>query len=349
MSKVVRVKDGNYKIVVDNPSGADGGTITLDTTGGYTTDRGKVVVTGDLEVKGTTTTVESSNTTIEDNIITLNKGNGAHATGIPAALGYEAGIEVDRGSYAAARLVFDETVPYVQGGSSGTGSWIFRNQYDQYLPVSFNAVNAQGDLYVTTPNGAINVAGTVDYEENVLTYTNGAIVDSGGGVIQNNDYIPNAKAMVDYVDYSFQSVQLPRIQDNDTKVETLDFDTSGNESEVKVTVDNIVSAQFFTNRAVFSDIQIIGNEISTNDYVSNKDLVIGANGTGVVKINDIIELPETPGDDDLVIDPSAPLSGLRIYAKPESNAGTGLFFINKDNTQDEIISRNRALVFSMLF
>ena len=154
MSKVVRVTNGNYKIVVDNSADASGGTITLDTTGGYTTDRGKVVVTGDLEVKGITTTVESTVTTIADNIITLNEGQ--TGAGISASLGYQSGIEVDRGSYPTARLVFDESTPYVTGGSSGTGAWTFENNAGQFLPVSFNSLSAQGTLYVTTPGIKLN-------------------------------------------------------------------------------------------------------------------------------------------------------------------------------------------------
>ena len=347
MSKVVRVKDGNYKIVVDNPGDLSGGLITLDTTGGYTTDRGKVVITGDLEVKGITTTVESTVTTIADNIITLNEGQ--TGAGISAALSYQAGIGIDRGSLPEARLLFDESVPYVTGGSSGTGSFVFESAVGQLLPVSFNSLNAQGDLYITTPTGGINVAGTADYEKNVLTYSGDVIVDAGSGVIRNNDYVPNAKAMVDYVDYALSIFSDNNIEQEDTSIEVSDFDITGTESKAVVTIDSITSASFYTNRVVFSDLQIIGNEISTNDSVSNEDLVLSANGTGTVKIKDILEITETPGDDDISIDPSSPVEGVKIYSKNEDAGGTGIYFVNKNDTTDEIISKNRSLVFSMLF
>ena len=344
MSKVVRVKDGNYKIVVDNPSDADGGKITLDTTGGYTTDRGLVVITGDLEVKGVTTTVESTVTTIADNIITLNEGQ--TGAGISAALSYQAGIGIDRGSLPEARLVFDESVPYVEGGSSGTGSFIFESAAGQYLPVSFNSLNAQGTLYITTPNSAINVAGTADYEENVFNYSAGSIV---APAVLNDDLIPNAKGVVDYVDFALATNLQNAIEEGDTRVATEDEDETSVESRVKVTVDGIVSAEFFTNRFVMSDLQILGNEISTNNAVSNQDLVLSANGTGSVKVKDILELTETPNDDDVTIDPSAPTEGIKIYSKTEDTGGSGIYFVNKSNTSDELISRNRSLVFSMLF
>ena len=70
MSKVLRITDGDYRVIVDN---GVSGKIILDTTSGSDTPRGTVVVTGDLEVKGTTTTVESTVTTIADNILNLMK------------------------------------------------------------------------------------------------------------------------------------------------------------------------------------------------------------------------------------------------------------------------------------
>lgn len=345
MSKVVRVKDGNYKIVVDNPGDASGGLITLDTTGGYTTDRGKVVITGDLEVKGITTTVESTVTTIADNIITVNEGQ--TGAGISAALGYQAGIGIDRGSYSEARFVFDESVPYVTGGSSGFGSFVFENAAGQYLPVSFNSVNSQGPLYITTPGSAINVAGTADYEENVFTYSGGVIVDGGSGVVVNNDHVPNAKAVVDYVDFALATNLQDAIEEGNTRLATEDDSITSLESRIVATVDGSIIANFYSNRLEIANIKIQGNEISTTS--SNEDLVLNSPGTGTIKINDVLEITETPGDDDILSDPSVPSEGIKIYSKTQAEGGSGLYFVNKSSTTDELISRNRALVFSMLF
>jgi hypothetical protein len=345
MSKVVRVKDGNYKIVVDNPGDASGGLITLDTTGGYTTDRGKVVITGDLEVKGITTTVESTVTSIADNIITLNEGQ--TGAGISAALGFQAGIGIDRGSLPEARLLFDESIPFVTGGSSGNGSFVFENAAGQYLPVSFNSLNAQGTLYITTPGSAINVAGTVDYEENVFTYSGGVIVDGGSGVVINNDFIPNTKGVVDYVNYALATNLQAAIEQGDTRFATEDDSITSIESRIKATVDGVIIANFYSNRLEVADIKIQENEISTT--ASNTDLVLSSPGTGTVKIKDVLEITETPGDDDILNDPSLPVEGVKIYSKTQAEGGTGVYFVNKNNTSDEFISRNRSLVFSMLF
>lgn len=120
-----------------------------------------------------------------------------------------------------------------------------------------------------------------------------------------------------------------------------------NESTVQVTVENQVVANFYDNRVNLSGIEIRGTQISITD--SNEDLVISANGAGTVKINDTIEIPTTPGDDDGVIDPGAPTDGVKIYSKSPSTGSSGIFFINQNNIRDEVISKNRALLYGMLF
>ena len=77
MSKYLRVGNGDYHISVK-----DGARIILDTTDGLLNNAGKVLITGDLEVRGDTTTVNSTILTVADNIIVLSKDN--IASGIPA-------------------------------------------------------------------------------------------------------------------------------------------------------------------------------------------------------------------------------------------------------------------------
>ena len=340
MSKVLRVTDGDYRIVVDN--GASG-TIYLDTTSGAASPRGTVVITGDLEVKGTQTTVESTNTTIADNILTLNDGESG--AGIRASFGYKAGIEVDRGSLPTARLVFDEQSPYVAGGSSGTGSFRFEDLNGDFLPLNVNSLNAEGPLYVTTPNSAINVAGTVDYEKNVFTYT-GAAISSATPI--NNDFIPNAKGVIDYITYALANNLQAGIQDANTSVTATDFDTSSNESVVVITVDGLVAANFYSNRIDLGDIKIQDNEISTTN--SNESLLLAAPGSGSVIVKDSFEITEYLYEDDGVAPASTvPDSGIKLFSTTEGTGDTGLYFVNKSNTTGEMISKNRALLYGMLF
>lgn len=93
---------------------------TLRITGDYTIDpTGSVIINGDLQVTGTTTTVNTTNLQIEDRLIELNFGEtGAGVTG------QFSGIEVERGSLDNALLVFDESddtwKTSIDGGSTYT-------------------------------------------------------------------------------------------------------------------------------------------------------------------------------------------------------------------------------------
>lgn len=340
MSKVTRVSNGDYKIIIQ-----DGGTITLDTTNGTNNLNGRVVITGSLEVLGTRTYVESTDLRIEDNIILLTKDNSS--AGIPASLNYRSGIEIERGTSPNATFVYDEQIAWAAGGDSANGTFTFEVNGNT-IPIKTRGIVSDGAIYFTPGgSGALSVTNTSDYEEKVLTYSGGAITDSGSGVIIDDDLLPNTKAMVDYVDYIINSTFQSRIDEGDTFAEAEDFDVTGLESRVTVGVDGSIVATFFTNRTEIQDIQISGTTIETT--VSNSDLILSSSGTGTVKIKDSLEITETPADDDVLSDPLKPTEGLKLYSKTEDTGGTGLYFVNKTNTRDEIISNNRSLVYSMLF
>jgi len=123
--------------------------------------------------------------------------------------------------------------------------------------------------------------------------------------------------------------------------------TGAVEGRIKVTVEGINNTNFFSNRVELEDIRIEGSEIYTTS--SNQDLTISAPGTGTIKINDVLELPSSPHTDDISLNPIVPISGTKIYSKPEGSGQTGLYYVNSNNTQDEFIGRNRALLFSLIF
>jgi len=83
---------GNFTFTGDEII-SSGSTMTLDPHADGIT--GKVVVNGDLEVKGTTTTIDSTQVTINDAYIQLNSGLGASATPVSSMI---CGFEVNRGA-----------------------------------------------------------------------------------------------------------------------------------------------------------------------------------------------------------------------------------------------------------
>jgi hypothetical protein len=423
MSKVVKVYNSNYKIAVQS-----GGTITLDTGA----EVGTTVISGNLEVKGTTTTVESTVTTIADNILTLSEGTTGN--GIPASLGNVSGIEIDRGDLLKAQWLFDERISWSVGGDTQFGTFYAAFADGTKLPLNTPGIVAQGNLYVNTGTGVITVTGTTNYEEKVWNYTNSVVTpDANGNVVIDDDNIPNAKAVKDYIEYVFanefyntigqgnttvtttdqihalativdvtqsgntttisttgqhgfttaDTVTISGVQANGDPIENLNgvniqiteivsanafkvnVNTAGGNianyvtnsgtitktgavpANVAITVDGVNNVNFYSNRAEFEDIRISGSEIQA--ISSNQDLVISAPGTGTVKVEDVLEIPSSPYIDDNATDPTAPTTGIRIYSKPEGSGQTGLYYVNSNNTYDEFIGRNRALLLSLIF
>lgn len=86
-----------------------GGNYTIESIGG------SVTIVGNLLVTGNSTSVTSTNTSVTDNIITLNKGeSGAGVSSIYS------GIEIDRGSSANVQLRWNESVARWQITNDGT-------------------------------------------------------------------------------------------------------------------------------------------------------------------------------------------------------------------------------------
>tara|TARA_Y200000002_G_scaffold274911_1_gene229201 strand:+ start:602 stop:1612 length:1011 start_codon:yes stop_codon:yes gene_type:complete len=336
MSKYLKVGNGDYKISVKS-----GGEIILDTTDGALDGTGKVVVTGDLEVKGDTQTISSTIVEIADNIIVLSKDN--IAAGLPASLNYRSGIEIERGSVSNAFMVYDETLPWTLGGTSGTGTWTFE-QGSTTVPIKATGMFSDANLYLNPGSGILSVTNTSNYEERVFTYSGGAVT---GGAL-DDDIIPNAKGVIDYVTYALSSGAVPaRLQEADTAIEAHDFSVTGQDSKLQFDIDGVNKATLFTDRLEAFDIMIQNNEITTT--ASNTDLVLGSPGSGSVKIKDHLEMTETPNENDALADPAAPTEGFKLYSKTQSYGGSGLFFINKSNNRDELVSKNKALVYSMVF
>ena len=423
MSKVIKVYNSNYKVAVQS-----GGTITLDT--GPTV--GNTVITGNLEVQGTTTTVDSTVTTIADNIITLSQGTTGN--GIPASVGYVSGIEVDRGTLQNGRWLFDEQISWSIGGATQLGAFESSLADGTRIPISTPGIVAQGNLYVNTGAGVITVTGTTDYEEKVWNYTNSVVTqDANGIVVVDDDVIPNAKAVKDYIEFVFANEFYNTIGEGDSSVTVTDeihtlgtivnIDSSGNTtiistdgqhgfttadtvsisgvnsngdalenlngtniqildivsarafkvnvnttggnianyvvnsgtivktgfvpSNVAVTVEGNLVANFYQDRTEIQDVRIEGSTISST--TSNQDLELSSPGTGAVRINDVLEIPAAPYIDDAALSPIAPSTGIRLYSNPQGTGKTGLYYVNSNNTNDEIISKNRSLLFSMLF
>ncbi len=90
----------------------------FDKTGG--TVNGNVVITGNVDILGTATTIHTSTLSIKDNIITLNSSQ----TGATAPTVIDSGIDILRNSATTASLLWEEDNDYWSAGLSGSTSKI---------------------------------------------------------------------------------------------------------------------------------------------------------------------------------------------------------------------------------
>ena len=323
MTKYV-VTSGDYHIKTN-----DAGSIFLDTGNQI----GQVYMTGNLVVKGTTTQVDATNLDLKDNIIVLNSGEQGAGVSLSTA-----GIEIDRGSKPNTQFVFDETVswndPVTQ--TIKQGGFKTRDINGGNIGLEVRSISTGGgDLYlINAGTGVISVSGTNAYENQDT----------------DDDDIPNKKNLDVQIAAQVAAAAFQKIRDGSssfTQMVVADFETTGLTSVASITVDGVNNVNFYDNRSELHDLRIDGSRISTT--TSNADLTLSAPGTGSVVIDDQLQILTTPSPDDSAVDPAQPTDGLKIYAKSQGVGKTGLYYVNSNNVRDEIISKNRSLLLSMIF
>lgn len=330
----LRVVDGDYTVEVRS-----GGTITLNV--GSESAGGQVRITGDLLVEGITTTIETQNMVIEDNIIVLNKAE----TGPGVTLG-QAGIEIERGSLDNAQILFDESVDHFDpvSFSQPYGTFVFSTG-GTITGIRTNSIDtAGGDLaLINQGNGVLTVEGTSNYENQVVS----------------DDHIPNLRYLLNYVAatggiaivdrfYSFDPVGATYYNTGGRAYDTQKGDPA---SKIVFEVDGVTKTEV-TNFGLEVDSNLRVNDILINDnYIkttsSNANLQLAANGTGTIQTDSILQIINQASD------PSSEVGYLKLYPKtPGTGVGTpgktGLYFVNTLTT-DELVAKNRALLFSILF
>lgn len=155
--------------------------LTKRLTGDYTitasgnlilgSNTGNVSIAGNLLVSGTTTTVNSTETTIVDRLITLNKGElGAGVQGDTFA-----GIEIDRGSATDVALRWNDTTDTWQVTVDGA------TYYDLITTATEAAAGLSDVVFDTTPQ----LGGNLDVNGNSITSaSDGDVVITADGTGQ---------------------------------------------------------------------------------------------------------------------------------------------------------------------
>ena len=317
MSKIVRVSNGDYKVSVQT-----GGTITLDTGARV----GSTIITGSLDVMGTLTYLDTQNTQITDNVIVLNKGE-THSY----VTQQYAGLEIDRGtnsSYGNAQIVYDEKT-----NIDGDGTVALRYTVGgTYIPLETNKIVSNGNLtlFPGVTTGVVTVTGTSNYADRIV----------------DNDTLTNKKYVDDKIVSYLASASIPAIISGDSRVHVIDDSASGITSVVNFYLNNSLKAVLNPSGFTVDGYLTLNTDISSV-YINNSNNTLNLklnSANGIVEVANFLQL------DNQSTTPAATATGSKIYAKSSEGPGrTGLYFVNNTPNADELVSRNRALLWAMIF
>jgi hypothetical protein len=293
----------------------------------------------------------------------LNKGE----VGPGVTLEYS-GIEIDRGVTPGSEsepssntsFLWDEANNnwfIAQGSAPGPFNYNFSRL--RLKEILTNPATNSGDLtLIGTGTGVVKVFGTDNYEDQVT----------------DDDDIPNKKYVDDRIltDPTFQIVAP---QGQDTKIiiadkeitpndsdqlgslayftATTSYDTDG-KSAISVLVDGTLSTQFYQDKVLFGESGFYGLEIDATNYeirtetsISDQNIWIKTVGTGKLQTNYALQLNK------INTTPAYVADNLLIYSAAPDIGTTGVWFVNDSaeaaKRNGELISKNKALVFSMLF
>jgi hypothetical protein len=114
---------------------------------------------------------------------------------------------------------------------------------------------------------------------------------------------------------------------------------------ISIVVDNDINAVFYKTYATIQTLQYEDNEILAINVDDN--IVMTTQGTGKLATNYALQLTQRPTP------PTYVSSASLIYAADPDIGTSGVYFVNDSaNTyyqQGELISKNKAVLFSMIF
>jgi hypothetical protein len=371
--KVLSIPNSDYKIITKT-----NGRITFDVG-----NDGEVLITGDLTVAGDVTTIQSETLTVRDNIIYLNiddnnntpivandpgaPWNGSTGYGISSIFNHQAGFEIKRGSNPLApiaRLLLDDSVWSIRAnGAAKNGTWIFKDANGASMGIQTCSIKTGPNerlFLINQGTGYVSVAGTQDYEKNALNYSQywptyplGTPTYSGPITITEDDALPNAKAMGDFLTSSLYFFDDWRIIESNTSVSV--YDSAGGNtyrpvgytppatSNISFTVDGVERGKFTPVGLDVDNINIFTSTINN----STTNLILTSTATNkIVEVDAVLQL------DDKSTSPAAVAGATKIYTVNSNTTPapgkTGIYFTNQGNS-DELVAKNRALLFSILF
>jgi hypothetical protein len=299
-------------------------------------------------VLGTTTTINSATINLEDRILYLNQGE----TGSGISLN-TAGISVDRGTLPNIDIFVDDSVYHYDPttATSVKGTVVFKNDNGALVGIRTNSINTNGGnlALINSGTGIVTVTGTNNYEQQVWDYSDwnqGLTPSPVTGVLKlrsDPNVLTTAKSVKEYVDSRLYYFQARTIGDGDTTITANDDSQGHSPSRIDFNVNGSL-------RATLTDVGgthagwTVDNVNMYTDTISNttNNLKLSA-FTSNIEIQGYLNL-----DDQSTTAPAAVSGKTKIYSTGAVGPGKSGVYVSNVNTQDELVSRSRAVLLSIL-
>ena len=90
----------------------------------------------------------------------------------------------------------------------------------------------------------------------------------------------------------------------------------------------------------------LGGDLNTNGFAiycdTGEEITVSTDSTGALNLQTIVKLQQQ------TTDPAAAVDYSILYAKPAGSGDTGLYVTNEKKSSEELITRRRALVYSLI-
>jgi hypothetical protein len=190
----------------------------------------------------------------------------------------------------------------------------------------------------------------------VFSYTNYLLDPPTGPItIVDPKALPNVQALADFVTAQLTFFDDYSISESNTSVECIDKDAANPyrlilnpsyalpaTSKVSFTVDGSERGKFTTGGLDVDYVNVFTNTINN----TTNNLILTAATSRTVEVNAVFQL------DDTGLSPTAVTGATKLYTVDSNTTPapgkTGIYFTNQGNS-DELVAKNRALLFSILF
>lgn len=198
-----------------------------------------------------------------------------------------------------------------------------------YTLAATGSVTIDANLIVTGSTTTVNTTETI-ISDRSITLNNGEV---GAGVTGVYSGIEVDRGSEDDVSLRWNESSGYWELTNDGSTYSAIQTTSGSSGFITSVVDD-------TTPQLGGDLDVNGQTITST---SDGDVVITADGTGQLKIDKAVSIQDQGSA------PSATAGYNKLYSSAtQGGGGTGLYYVNS-TTSDELVSRTKAIVYSLIF